>query len=236
MVWGCFRHLFVSLYYHLGWLFKLITVQPDRAQPLADLSICQVVFLRQYGGEQAPSSVLAPKVGPLGMSPKKVGDDACPRSRFTIVTIHVTPMTRVAGCGIASHGFTAFNVVEPTRRWLPATHCIPGWLLRILSRAPASGRASGSLWSWPFRTDKPRPGVFGCGPSHWRRCCCLFGLSFHCIVELSWYVSCFVGCGLIPSTFFTTPLNILNGLDEKKIIVNPLLHHGFWGVFNITIW
>merc|ERR1711879_478638 len=28
-----------------------------------------------YGGEQAPSSVLAPKVGPLGMSPKKVGDD-----------------------------------------------------------------------------------------------------------------------------------------------------------------
>ncbi|CAE8632671.1 unnamed protein product, partial [Polarella glacialis] len=34
-----------------------------------------VVFLRQYGGEQAPSSVLAPKVGPLGMSPKKVGDD-----------------------------------------------------------------------------------------------------------------------------------------------------------------
>ena len=37
----------------------------------------QVVFLRQYGGEQAPSSVLAPKVGPLGMSPKKVGDDAC---------------------------------------------------------------------------------------------------------------------------------------------------------------
>jgi len=33
------------------------------------------VKLRQYGGEQAPSSVLAPKVGPLGMSPKKVGDD-----------------------------------------------------------------------------------------------------------------------------------------------------------------
>ena len=35
----------------------------------------QVVFLRQYGGEQAPSSVLAPKVGPLGMSPKKA--DGC---------------------------------------------------------------------------------------------------------------------------------------------------------------
>ena len=39
------------------------------------VSLLEVVFLRQYGGEQAPSSVLAPKVGPLGMSPKKVGDD-----------------------------------------------------------------------------------------------------------------------------------------------------------------
>merc|ERR1712118_64161 len=35
----------------------------------------KIVKLRQYGGERAPSSVLAPKVGPLGMSPKKVGDD-----------------------------------------------------------------------------------------------------------------------------------------------------------------
>ena len=45
--------------------------------------ICQVVFLRQYGGEQAPSSVLAPKVGPLGMSPKKVGDAPRPWSGVT---------------------------------------------------------------------------------------------------------------------------------------------------------
>merc|ERR1719229_2229947 len=35
----------------------------------------KIVCLRQYGGEQAPSSVLAPKVGPLGMSPKKIGHD-----------------------------------------------------------------------------------------------------------------------------------------------------------------
>ncbi|CAE7714277.1 rpl1202, partial [Symbiodinium sp. KB8] len=43
--------------------------------PKFDPNEVKVVFLRQYGGEQAPSSVLAPKVGPLGMSPKKVGDD-----------------------------------------------------------------------------------------------------------------------------------------------------------------
>ena len=43
--------------------------------PKFDPNDVKVVKLRQYGGEQAPSSVLAPKVGPLGMSPKKVGDD-----------------------------------------------------------------------------------------------------------------------------------------------------------------
>merc|ERR1711897_64892 len=42
---------------------------------MGDPNEIKVVKLRQYGGEQAPSSVLAPKVGPLGMSPKKVGDD-----------------------------------------------------------------------------------------------------------------------------------------------------------------
>ena len=53
---------------------------PQGSYPLAmapkfDPNEVKVVFLRQYGGEQAPSSVLAPKVGPLGMSPKKaVGD------------------------------------------------------------------------------------------------------------------------------------------------------------------
>merc|ERR1711964_85738 len=33
------------------------------------------VYVRQVAGEPAPSSVLAPKVGPLGLSPKKIGDD-----------------------------------------------------------------------------------------------------------------------------------------------------------------
>ena len=36
--------------------------------------IC-VVFLRTVGGEVAGGSSLAPKIGPLGLSPKKVGED-----------------------------------------------------------------------------------------------------------------------------------------------------------------
>ena len=40
-----------------------------------DANEVKIVYIRQYGGEVGASSVLAPKVGPLGMSPKKVGDD-----------------------------------------------------------------------------------------------------------------------------------------------------------------
>uniref|UniRef100_A0A452HR40 Large ribosomal subunit protein uL11 n=1 Tax=Gopherus agassizii TaxID=38772 RepID=A0A452HR40_9SAUR len=35
----------------------------------------EVVFLRCTGGEVGATSALAPKIGPLGLSPKKVGDD-----------------------------------------------------------------------------------------------------------------------------------------------------------------
>lgn len=35
----------------------------------------QTVCLRAVGGEVAATSALAPKVGPLGLSPKKIGDD-----------------------------------------------------------------------------------------------------------------------------------------------------------------
>merc|ERR1739848_914035 len=35
----------------------------------------KILFLRAVGGEVTAAAALAPKVGPLGMSPKKVGDD-----------------------------------------------------------------------------------------------------------------------------------------------------------------
>lgn len=41
------------------------------------LLVCSflVVYLRVVGGEVGATSSLAPKIGPLGLSPKKVGDD-----------------------------------------------------------------------------------------------------------------------------------------------------------------
>jgi len=35
----------------------------------------KIVIMRTTGGEVAPASALAPKIGPLGLSPKKVGED-----------------------------------------------------------------------------------------------------------------------------------------------------------------
>jgi len=48
--------------------------------PKFDPTSVVYVYLRQYGGEPAPASVLAPKIGPLGMSPKKVGDEIIKKS------------------------------------------------------------------------------------------------------------------------------------------------------------
>ncbi|XP_074083719.1 large ribosomal subunit protein uL11-like [Macrotis lagotis] len=43
--------------------------------PKFDPNEIKVVFLRCTGGEVGVTSALAPKIGPLGLSPKKVGDD-----------------------------------------------------------------------------------------------------------------------------------------------------------------
>ncbi|KAF8794386.1 60S ribosomal protein L12-like [Argiope bruennichi] len=43
--------------------------------PKFDPNEIKTVYLRVVGGEVGATSSLAPKVGPLGLSPKKVGDD-----------------------------------------------------------------------------------------------------------------------------------------------------------------
>ncbi|VDO95838.1 unnamed protein product [Soboliphyme baturini] len=43
--------------------------------PKPDPTEIKIVYLRCVGGEVGATTSLAPKVGPLGLSPKKVGDD-----------------------------------------------------------------------------------------------------------------------------------------------------------------
>eukprot|EP01084_Bolivina_argentea_P038655 71487_1 len=43
--------------------------------PKFDPNEVKVIYIRVMGGVVGPASSLAPKIGPLGLSPKKVGDD-----------------------------------------------------------------------------------------------------------------------------------------------------------------
>ncbi|XP_036896433.1 60S ribosomal protein L12-like [Sturnira hondurensis] len=56
-----------------------IRVRPTAAAstrpPKFDPNEVKVVYLRRTGGEVGATSALAPRIGPLGLSPKKVGDD-----------------------------------------------------------------------------------------------------------------------------------------------------------------
>ena len=43
--------------------------------PKLDPTEIKIIYLRSVGGEVGSSAALAPKIGPLGLSPKKVGED-----------------------------------------------------------------------------------------------------------------------------------------------------------------
>ena len=43
--------------------------------PKPDANEIKIIYVKAIGGEPAPGATLAPKVGPLGLNPKKIGDD-----------------------------------------------------------------------------------------------------------------------------------------------------------------
>jgi len=88
--------------------------------PKFDPTAITYVYLRQYGGEAAPSSVLAPKIGPLGLSPKKVGDDIIKNSgawKGIKVTIKLTIQNRVAKASVEPNACSLLikELKEPIR-------------------------------------------------------------------------------------------------------------------------
>lgn len=64
-----------------------------------DPSEVKIIYLRATGGEVGASSALAPKIGPLGLSPKKVGEDiakATKNYKGIRVTVQLTIQNRQA--------------------------------------------------------------------------------------------------------------------------------------------
>jgi len=71
--------------------------------PKHDPTAITIVCLRAVGGEVAATATLAPKVGPLGLSPKKIGDDICKATKEwkgLKVTVKLTIQNRQAQVSI----------------------------------------------------------------------------------------------------------------------------------------
>ncbi|KIM69712.1 hypothetical protein SCLCIDRAFT_1208221 [Scleroderma citrinum Foug A] len=67
--------------------------------PKIDPNEIKIIYLRATGGEVGASSSLAPKIGPLGLSPKKVGEDiakATSQWKGLRVTVQLTIQNRQA--------------------------------------------------------------------------------------------------------------------------------------------
>ncbi|KAI0872041.1 ribosomal protein L11, partial [Hypoxylon argillaceum] len=66
--------------------------------PKIDPNEIKVIHLRATGGEVGASSALAPKIGPLGLSPKKVGEDIA-KATGDWVRNNAQPCDRMCRCG-----------------------------------------------------------------------------------------------------------------------------------------
>jgi len=71
--------------------------------PKFDPNETKIVYLRAVGGEVGATSALAPKIGPLGLSPKKVGDDIAKATqdwKGLKVTVKLTIQNRQAAISV----------------------------------------------------------------------------------------------------------------------------------------
>ncbi|KAI1266745.1 60S ribosomal protein L12 [Xylariaceae sp. FL1019] len=71
--------------------------------PKIDPNEIKVITLRATGGEVGASSALAPKIGPLGLSPKKVGEDIAKATgdwKGLRVTVKLTIQNRQAAVSV----------------------------------------------------------------------------------------------------------------------------------------
>ncbi|ODQ51379.1 60S ribosomal protein L12 [Saitoella complicata NRRL Y-17804] len=71
--------------------------------PKVDPNEIKIIYLRATGGEVGASSALAPKIGPLGLSPKKVGEDIAKATgdwKGLRVTVQLTIQNRQAAVSV----------------------------------------------------------------------------------------------------------------------------------------
>ena len=90
----------------------------SKMPPKFDPTAIVEVYLRVVGGEVGATSSLAPKIGPLGLSPKKVGDDICKATgdwKGLKITVKLTIQNRQAQVGT---GISTVSLTKTVGRWL----------------------------------------------------------------------------------------------------------------------
>ncbi|KAF5618463.1 transporter SEC23 [Fusarium tjaetaba] len=90
-------------YFRHANLEPLPTFHDTKMPPKFDPNEVKVIHLRATGGEVGASSALAPKIGPLGLSPKKVGEDIAKATgdwKGLRVTVKLTIQNRQAAVSV----------------------------------------------------------------------------------------------------------------------------------------
>ncbi|ODV90345.1 hypothetical protein CANCADRAFT_105157 [Tortispora caseinolytica NRRL Y-17796] len=88
--------------------------------PKVDPNEVKIIYMRAVGGEVGSSASLAPKIGPLGLSPKKVGEDIAKATKTykgIKVTVQLTIQNRQAAVSVvpAASSLLIAALKEPVR-------------------------------------------------------------------------------------------------------------------------
>ena len=96
--------------------------------PKFDPNEVKYIYLRAVGGEVGATSSLAPKVGPLGLSPKKIGDDIA-KNTAEWKGLKVTVQLKVQNRQVRERGEMMTEINNN-----PVKHCRPPSLWSPLPR------------------------------------------------------------------------------------------------------
>ncbi|KAL4420194.1 hypothetical protein ABPG77_011410 [Micractinium sp. CCAP 211/92] len=120
--------------------------------PKFDPSEIIEVYVRATGGEVGAASSLAPKIGPLGLSPKKIGEDIAKETakewKGLRVTVKLTVQNRQAKCTVipSAAALVIKALKEPVRDRKKASFLVYGGMPRRLGVVTASSCAGCQPW------------------------------------------------------------------------------------------
>ena len=121
--------------------------------PKFDPNAVVEVFVRALGGEVGAASSLAPKIGPLGLSPKKIGEDIAKETakdwKGLRVTVKLTVQNRVAKVSIipSASALVIKALKEPPRDRKKARYLFKPQVGATSSVGAADIKPSAGRWS-----------------------------------------------------------------------------------------